>query len=119
MDLAIDFHTDHKNWRSRLNSYGDEISFFFKELNKVFDKNKQNLARMEFIDEYEEILDKNSKKIEDLLFRITLAEKSNSTKEIDKKLSKVHHQLHFDYLNFERSFIEMKKRFKRFASHND
>ena len=67
MDKTLDFHKDHKEWMSRLNFYKDEINFFFKELNMVFDQNKQNLARMEFIDEYEAILDKKSKKIEILI----------------------------------------------------
>lgn len=119
MDLTLDFHKDHKDWKSRLDFYKDEIRFFFKELNMVFDQNKQNLARMEFIDEYEAILDKKSEKLERLLERIKAAEKDNMTNEAKDEIAKNHHQLHLDFLKFEQSFIEMKKRFKRFASHND
>ncbi len=119
MDLTLDFHKNHKDWTSRLLFYKDEINFFFKELNKVFDQNKQNLAWMEFIDEYEAILDKKSNKIEDLLNRINEVEKENLKNSEKEEVSKNHHQLHLDFINFEQSFLEMKKRFKRFASRND
>ena len=118
MDTTLDFHKDHKEWKSKLDFYKDEISFFFKELNMVFDRDKENLARMEFIDEYEAILDKNADKIKDLLERIDSAEKELSQDEGQNK-SSVHHQLHLDIIKFERSYMEMKKRFKRFASRND
>jgi len=118
MDKAIDFHKDHKEWMSRLMFYKDEIRFFFKELNMVFDKDKENLARMEFIDEYEAILDKKSDKIEELIGRINVAEKDLNNSDKEGK-AKDHHKIHLDLINFERSFIEMKKRFKRYASHND
>jgi len=119
MDLTLDYHKDHKEWKSRLKFYQDEIRFFFKELNMVFDQDKENLARMEFIDEYEAILDKNSEKIEELLNRIGQVEKETLNKTEKEELAKKHHQLHLDFINFENSFLEMKKRFKRFASHND
>ena len=119
MDKVLDYHKDHKKWKSRLNFYKDEVKFFFKELNVVFDQNKENLARMEFIDEYEAILDKYQLKIEDLLNSIDLAEKDLYKVNIDNKIAKNHHQLHLDLLKFERSFLETKKRFKKFASQND
>ena len=118
MDINLDYHKDHKEWKSKLDFYKDEISFFFKELNMVFDRDKENLARMEFIDEYEAILDKNADKIKDLVERIDAAEKELSDEENKSKPS-VHHQLHLDIIKFERSYQDMKKRFKRFASRND
>lgn len=119
MDRSLDFHKDHKEWKSRLLFYRDEIKFFFKELNMVFDQNKQNLARMEFIDEYEAILDKKSDTVEHLLKRIDLSEKDCKEDNIDQIQARNHHQLHLDILQFERKYKEMKLRFKRFASHND
>ena len=119
MDKSLDFHEDHIEWKSRLAFYKDEIIFFFKELNMVFDQNKGNLARMEFIDEYEAILDKKSLIIEDLLKRIAESEKDCLSENIDQTQSKNHHQIHHELLKFERNYLEMKKGFKRFASHND
>jgi hypothetical protein len=119
MDKSLDFHKDHKEWNSRLSFYKDEISFFFKELNMVFDQNKVNLARMEFIDEYEAILDRKSKKIEALLMRIAQSEKDCLNESIDNEQAKNHHTIHLDLIEFERKYQEMKKGFKRFASHND
>ena len=119
MNKSIDFHKDHKEWTSRLDFYSDEIEFFFKELNKVFDHNKENLAWMEFIDEYEAILDKKSEHIKELRGRIALGEKEIADGFDEDKLTRKHHQLHLDFVDFEKSFLDMKKGFKRFASHND
>lgn len=119
MDKNLDFHKDHKEWNSRLSFYKDEISFFYKELNMVFDQNKENLARMEFIDEYEAILERKSKKIEDLLNRISLSEKDCLNKPIEQQQAINHHKIHLDLIDFERKYQKMKKGFKRFASHND
>lgn len=119
MDKNIDFHKDHKEWKSRLAFYKDEISFFFKELNMVFDHDKENLARMELIDEYEAILDKKSSKIIDLLNRIALCEKECINEEISQSHAQRHHQLHLELLKFERKYKKMKVGFKRYASHND
>ena len=119
MDITLDYHKDHKDWTSRMKFYQDEIRFFFKELNMVFDQDKQNLARMEFIDEYEAILDKKSSQIEELLSRIDQVERDTLNDSENAKLSKTHNQLHLDILKFEEAYDAMKKRFKRFASHND
>ena len=119
LDKKLDFHKAHKEWKSRLQFYQDEIKFFFKELNMVFDQNKKNLAWMEFIDEYEAILDKKSDKIQQLLLRIDASEKECLDKEIEQSQANNHHQLHLDVLDFEEKYNEMKRRFKRFASHND
>ena len=64
-------------------------------------------------------LTKNRRKSKFSLHRINQAEKSILSKEIDEGVAKNHHQLHLDFIKFERAFIEMKKGFKRFASHND
>lgn len=119
MNLTLDFHEDHKGWRSKLQFYQDEIRFFFKELNRVFDKDIENLARMEFIDEYEAILDKKSDAITLLMSRIQEEEKTLIEAEDPKSIARIHHQLHLDFIDFEASYKEMKKRFKRFASLND
>ena len=119
MNKMIDFHKDHKEWTSKLSFYKDEIVFFFKELNMVFDQNKVNLARMEFIDEYEAILDKKSEKIKNLEEKIQQGEKDLLDDDKKEKIAKEHHQLHLEVIEFEQSFDEMKKGFKRFASHND
>lgn len=119
MDLSFDFHKDHTEWKSKLDFYSDEIKFFFKELNKVFDKHKENLAWMELIDEYEAILDKKTARIEELSARIQKVEKECTQKDIEKSTAKAHRQLHLDFIEFDDKFVEMKKRFKRFASHND
>ena len=119
MDISIDYHKDHKEWKSRLNFYVDEIKFFFKELNKVFDHHKENLAWMELIDEYEAILDKKSDHIQSLLQRINEAELSLGKEANPEFSSKRHSELHLDFIRFEEKFLEMKKRFKRFASLND
>ena len=119
MNKSIDYHKDHKEWLSRLDFYTDEIKFFFKELNKVFDQNKENLAWMEFIDEYEAILDKKSDRINTLRKRIVQGEKEIAEAKEGEEIIHNHHQLHLDFIEFEKSFLTMKQGFKRFASHND
>lgn len=113
-----EIHKDHTQWKRKLDFYRDEISFFFKELNKVFDKDKQNLQRMEFIDEYEAILEKKQEHLEAIYLRINEAEKSLSKGESSLILQKVHHQLSLDLLKFHRGYLKMKQGFKMFAAHN-
>ena len=114
-----EIHKDHKQWQSKLDFYRDEISFFFKELNKVFDKDKENLQRMEFIDEYEAILEKKKEQLESIYLRINDAEKILSKGETSIVLQKIHHQLSLDLLKFQRGYLKMKQGFKMFAAHND
>jgi len=119
MSDKIDFHQDYKDWKSTLTFYQKEVDFFFKELNQVFDKDKENLARMEFIDEYEAILDKNAALIEDLLEQISQREKELITDKDNHKIAENHQELRVSMQSFEAAFTKMKERFKRFASHND
>lgn len=119
MYSIIEIHNDHKLWKSKLDFYKDEVTFFFKELNKVFDKDKNNLQKMEIIDEYEAILDKKSEAIEDIYLRINEAEKSIAVGKSSDQLQNVHHQIALDMLKLHRNYDTTKKGFKMFAAHND
>ncbi|MFT4533481.1 MAG: hypothetical protein ACJA1A_003191 [Saprospiraceae bacterium] len=113
-----EIHKDHIQWKRKLDFYRDEISFFFKELNKVFDKDKENLQRMEFIDEYEAILEKKQEQLESIYQQINDVEKSIAEGESSITLQKVHHQLSLDLHKFHRAYLKMKQGFKMFAAHN-
>lgn len=119
MDDRIDFHKDYKDWKSTLTFYKDEVDFFFKELNQVFDQDKENLAKMEFIDEYESILDKNAARINDLLEKISQREKELIEEKDEQKIAQNYQELSVSMQSFETDFTKMKERFKRFASRNN
>ena len=119
MTDSIKLHTDHKKWLRDLDFYEDEIRFFFKELDRIFEKNIFNISTIGNSEEYKNILHKKKNKIVELKEKIQRHELEMSENNDVLKDEFAHEEMELEMRKFVLNFEKLKKTFKRFASRND
>lgn len=119
MSNLNELHKDHLNWLGQLDFYQDEIKFFQKKLFTAILSVDHSLITEEHVAEYRELFFLTLKRIDDLrhlILKHELMIKREGRESFDKEHD--HGHVHEQMEHVESTFMELRKRFKAFASHH-
>ncbi len=109
-------HSEHLRWLSDLNFYQDEIKFFQNTLLDAALHNVKNI-NMEKVGEYRKMLMNYLMLIDDFRFQIYAHEKVMSQKALENKESgEDHTDMRMEMEEFEKSILDLRKKFKDFIA---
>jgi hypothetical protein len=112
-------HKDHIHWIADLDFYQDEIKFFQKKLFTAILENDHTPMTEEHVNEYRELFMLNLKRIDDLrhlILRHELMIKKEGRESFDNNHD--HDHIKEQMTHLETALLELRKRFKAFASHH-
>jgi hypothetical protein len=119
MSSLNELHKDHKTWLGELDFYQDEIKFFQQKLFTAILDNDHSPMTEEHVQEYRDLFFLTLKRIDDarhLILRHEMMIKREGRESFDPNHD--HDHLREQMAHLETSLMDLRKRFKAFASHH-
>lgn len=112
-------HKDHVHWMGQLDFYQDEIKIFQQRLFTAILEADHSVSTEEHVEEYRELFFLNLKRIDDirhLILQHELMIKREGRESFDRNHDHDHLREQMEHL--EAAFMDLRARFKAFASHH-
>lgn len=119
MSNLNELHKDHLHWLAELDFFQDEIKFFQKRLFTAILENDHSPITEEHVAEYRELFMLNLKRIDDLrhlILRHEMMIKKEGRESFDNHHDHDHVKEQIQHI--EVALLDLRKRFKAFASHH-